>query len=284
LTRGLKTAVRKAVRSSFVDKAIPYFSRGKAPSSFWARLAPTPGDYQAPTLRTVRRNGIRYELDLSDYMEWCLYFGVVIEPRAALYALISKGDIVIDVGANIGEVTLNAAALVGTTGKVYSFEPSRSTFRKLGRNVDLNKCANVTLFNMGLSSAEGSAAFMVPNGNRGGARIASPNEHPDQIVELTTLDQLWSSIKGPVSLIKVDIEGHEFHALKGAEWVLREYRPKLFVELDDANLRRSGSSAEQLLSFIETLGYRIVNAYDGKEIHPSDDMQGKHLDFIATNA
>src|SRR4051812_46943450 len=112
-TRILNGARAALFQSTGLDRFLPVVTSGRDAGSLLAKLPPNPGQYASPTIRRAKRDGIAYELDLSDFMEWCVYYGVVIEPRDALYSLMMPGDVVVDVGANIGEVTLNAAARVG---------------------------------------------------------------------------------------------------------------------------------------------------------------------------
>ena len=113
--------VRSVIRGAGLDLVLPRFTQGKNPRSLVARLAPNYGQYPRPTLRRVERDGLRYELDLSDFMEWFLYFGLEVEPRNSLLDLAREGAVVLDVGANIGETAMKLARKTGPSGKIYSF-------------------------------------------------------------------------------------------------------------------------------------------------------------------
>ena len=287
MTASTKTKLLNRARSALfqstgVDRLLPMITCGKQPSSLPGKLPPNPSQYPAPTLRSMTRNGFRYELDISDFMEWCVYFGIVIEPREALFSLIKPGDVVIDVGANIGEVTLGASARVGREGSVYSFEANPLVFEKLRRHIALNGVSNVNEYNMGLSDQAALVHFYSPEGNRGGGRVAASGDAPGgAAVNLIALDEFWTADKIRLDLIKVDVEGHEHKVLRGAEKTLRRHHPKLFVELNDANLRKYQSSASELLQFLENLGYKMSDASSGARLTSQDEFSGRHLDFVA---
>src|ERR1700736_6099767 len=88
----------------------------------------------------VVRDGIAYDLDLSQGIDFAIYLGNIYErqTKAALRKLVSPAALVLDIGANIGAHTLHLAQLVGPNGRVIAFEPTDYAFRKLGRNLELN--------------------------------------------------------------------------------------------------------------------------------------------------
>ena len=108
------------------------------------------GMYPKGTIRTCNRDGIHFRLDISDYMEHAIYFGIndtVDFDRRLLYSLIKENYVCFDIGANIGETTLNFAKLA-VNGKIYSFEPVPFLFQRLKTNVELNNFQNISLNNV----------------------------------------------------------------------------------------------------------------------------------------
>ena len=101
---------------------------------------------------------------------------------------VNKGDIVIDIGANIGYYTLMFAKLVGDTGKIYSFEPDPRNFLILEKNIQINGYNNVILEKKSVSSKLGKSILYV-NENSAGSSMHKPNNVVNQIdVDLITLD------------------------------------------------------------------------------------------------
>lgn len=263
------------------DHLLPFFTRGKSPRSISARLAPNCGQYPRPTLRQVMRDGLHYELDLSDFMEWFLYFGLEVEPRNALLDLAPKGGVVLDIGANIGETSMRLAQAAGPNGTVYSFEPSPTVGTKLRKNLSLNSFKNVKIVPLGLGSEPGSFQLVTPTEhNRGGNRISSAGTGGETI-KVVTLDSFIDDEKlTRVDLIKIDVEGFEKNVLLGAKVLLQKLSPTLFIELDDANLREQNSSAKELVELLESLGYQCCHAITQEKVRPANNFTGQHYDII----
>src|SRR5213078_955856 len=139
----------------------------------FSKIAPNNYQYPHGTLRECERDGVKYLLDISDYMEYCVYYGIEIEPRENLYRLIKNGSSIVDVGVNFGETLLNFAKR-NPDGTNIGFEPVFNLYEKAKRNIDLNKFANVVLVNKALSDDHAILDFVVPNEfNSGGNYLTS---------------------------------------------------------------------------------------------------------------
>lgn len=251
--------------------------------SLFAKIAPNNYQYPKPSIRVCERGGIRYSLDISDYMQYCIYFGIEIEPRGTLYSLVKNGTTVIDVGTNIGETLLNFAK-INREGRNIGFEPVPYLYDKAKTNIGLNKFDNIDLVNKGLSSKHESLSFCEVNENNSGGTFLTyeNNKDPRRSVQVVRLDDFVDENKlQSISLIKIDVEGFEMEVLKGASDVLRNFKPTLFVEIDDAFLARQQSSAEAVFDFLISHGYIIKDAINGKQIVAASTISGRHLDIIA---
>ena len=208
----------------------------KNPTQLIARLPPLYRSYPKKSIRIVERNGIHYELDISDYMEWLVFYGILAEPRHALYQLLNDLDIVFDVGANIGEVTFNMAKRVGSSGQVHSFEPEPFIFSKISKNLSLNSLNNIYLNNFALGDKIEELFIKAPvENNRGGTRIQSDKTKGEKI-NVSTID-LYVRESGvtKLDLIKIDVEGFELRVLIGAKEALQKFKPTLSIELQYRN-------------------------------------------------
>lgn len=126
-------------------------------------------------------------------------------------ALIRAGDVVWDVGAHHGYVTLCAAARVGESGHVYAFEPSARNCRLLERHVRWNGFTNVTILRWALSATEGEARF---GGDSTSKTFALGGG--DELVAMRTAAALIATGEcRPPSLLKIDVEGAEVDVLRG---------------------------------------------------------------------
>jgi FkbM family methyltransferase len=139
---------------------------------------------------------------------------------------LSPGDEVIDVGAYIGNHTLFYANVCGA--RVFSFEPNQAAFDTMRANLDLNGLADsVTTVCAGVGAETGRASLVVPDkaGNAGMCQLELMDEGTIEIVRLD--DQ--EGITNP-KLIKIDVEGMELEVLQGAEKLIAEHHPMLYIE------------------------------------------------------
>jgi FkbM family methyltransferase len=180
------------------------------------------------------------------------------EPSArAMQSLLRPGDVVIDGGANIGLFTLLAAALVGSGGRVIACEPSPPTMDLLRENVDYNRLDWVQLREVAIAETNGRLSMRVFEPGSGHSSFAplSAEASAEVDVEVTTLDEIAASVGGRVSLVKLDIEGAELRALRGATGLLTGSRPDFIIELEPEHLKRQGCSVAEMQELFENAGY-----------------------------
>jgi FkbM family methyltransferase len=175
---------------------------------------------------------------------------------------IEPGQTVVDVGANIGVFTITMASLVGPTGKVYAFEPHEPEAKLLTKSlVENNFTDRVVLERTAVSDqcGKGQLVSAAQTINAGGAYLSNqaeqvPADHETNEVEVITLDTY--PLKRPVSFIKIDVEGAELLALRGATNLLSEDRPLILSELHPTQLQKvSGCTPTEFITTVEQLGY-----------------------------
>lgn len=162
---------------------------------------------------------------------------------------VAPGDWVIDVGANVGHYTARLSRLVGPTGRVMAFEPVPETFEILASLISAAGAHNVSLFNIAASAEVGVAGVSLPRFTSGLTNyyMATLTSGGGEFNVLTLpLDALMPP--KPVSLVKIDVEGHELQALQGMQTLLRRDQPRLIVE----------GRSEDVAAFLTGLGYRFV--------------------------
>lgn len=239
---------------------------------FFSKLIPSNTHYPKYTYRTVSRNGIKYHLDISDYQEYLIYFDLKEDSSEPflVHAPLKEG-VFIDVGANIGQTSLNLSKKLGKIAhKIYAFEPFPTTFEKLKTNISLNYFPSIEIFNIALGNKEDITEMeMSCLTNSGGNKIAPKDSKiKNQLVQVhqKKLDD-FNKLENPVQFIKIDVEGYEIEVLKGAEQIIKKYTPVMVIELNDLNLKRQNSSARELVSFVKELGYKnIINLKTMEEI------------------
>ncbi|WFU18786.1 FkbM family methyltransferase [Bradyrhizobium sp. CB3481] len=185
---------------------------------------------------------------LGTFEPYCLPF---------LRGCVSKGGTIVDVGANIGFYTLEAAAAVGSSGHVVAIEAAPSHANALRQNVELNGLQNVSIIESAVGHAHGEATLSrADEDNLGMFSLGGAGGVESHTVTVRTIDELLEE-RGvhSVDLIKMDIEGSEYSALLGADRILRTLRPAILVELNESALRRCGSSSSEVLGLLHGLNY-----------------------------
>lgn len=157
--------------------------------------------------------------------------------------LVRKNETVVDIGANIGEISIMLAKLVGKHGSVQSFEPITKNYEQMSININDANCSSVIHANkIGLSNSESKAIFTIPK-----ERLTEATLRPHHAQEwedfnkkddnyyteectITTLDNFIKE-KGiqNISFIKCDVEGNEFPVLQGGEHLLRSKNPPIIL-------------------------------------------------------
>ncbi len=200
-----------------------------------------------------------------------------------LTSLIGPGDTAIDVGANIGAVSLALANVVGNTGKVIAIEPQRICFMCLCANTALNSWIHVIQPRWAAVGAE-SGVVQIPlanvlsdNVNVGGFSLCDDYNRGGEPVELITIDSLNAQ---NVRLIKADVEGMEAAVLRGAEKTIREQKPALWCEQLDF---RAGTK-EALQTILGEFGYRAWKIHTKAFIaHNARRRNSNHLGTIVSD-
>jgi FkbM family methyltransferase len=180
------------------------------------------------------------------------------EPAARfMKSLLKPGDVVIDGGANIGLFTLLAAAGVGSQGCVIACEPSPTTMRLLRENVDRNGFDWVELREVALASEPGRLSLRVftPGSGFSSFAPADTTNGVEVEVEVATLDDVASAVLDRLKLVKLDVEGAELRALRGAPQVLTRARPDFILELEPEHLERQGGSIAEVQELFDDAGY-----------------------------
>jgi len=191
-----------------------------------------------------------------------------------LQSLLTPKSVMIDAGANIGLHSIICSKIVGTAGKVYSFEPSKANFDLLLKNIELNHIKSIIPINKGLGDKIGETLILSQNFETGDAEkyiLKAENKGTNtdnffnkiqltESISLETLDnfQLINNLK-KVDFLKIDVEGYEYYVLKGAENLLKN-NPQIIILFECAEHLASRAGAQQtaVFSFLNKLGFEIV--------------------------
>ena len=185
---------------------------------------------------------------------------------------VKRGNVFVDIGANIGYFTLIAARLVGETGKVFAFEPDPVNCTLLGKNIRANEYANVVTVQKAVSDKTGEIKLYLCE-NRGDHRIYDSHDRRASIViQATRLDDYFRNYDGQIDFVKMDIQGAEGGAVEGMLEVLKKNRNlKMVFEFWPFGLEQSGTDPKLLLLKLTDLGFDIFEIKeDERKITPID--------------
>lgn len=160
------------------------------------------------------------------------------EVQGLLRRCLGPGDVFYDIGAHHGYFSLFGSELVREQGGVFSFEPAPANVSHLRGVVDLNGLTNVTLVPRAVSDSDGTADLFLGDGRNDYRPSLFPWKGDDHVaVETITLDRFIESNPAP-AVIKIDVEGAEFHVLKGADRLLSGTAPPVVIlEIHGAEVR-----------------------------------------------
>lgn len=227
-----------------VDNAVKVFTQALFQVAARDR-APLPDVVDEPMREEQTRYGIMKYCVQDKYIGRGLAaYGEFSKGEVDLFlALIKPNDTVVDVGANIGCHTIPLARVAGT---VYAFEPQTKLFNLLEHNIAINNCENVIASPRALGKEAGKVSFPDYDETREhNPGASSATYKPDGEVEVIPLD--WLSITP--DFIKIDVEGMELAVLQGAESIINDCLPILYVENDKRTL------SKPLLTWLIEHGY-----------------------------
>ena len=179
-----------------------------------------------------------------------------LKTSAVLQQFITPADTVLDIGANVGALTLLMASLT-PQGRVIAIEPGPSTFARLKANVDLNPTLQkaVDIYQLGIADKPGMLYWQEDANVPGNAGLLNQNgvevkvEALDDFVSQSSLERL--------DFIKIDVEGMEFEVIKGGLKTIAKYRPILYYEtLESFRVNRGFDIYNQIFKLLQDLGYR----------------------------
>ncbi len=222
---------------------------------------------RAPGTRVARLPwGLPLEVDTGDAIGFSIVAGGVFDPcvTETLHRLIDPGDVVADVGANLGYMTSLATTRVGPQGKVLAFEPHPRAYGLLERNVarwrDLGIAGPVELHRVALSDAAGEGTLVAGGSAAFDMAVASLRQEGDALddgdaatmtVTLARLDEITGTEH--LNLVKIDVEGHEPEVLRGAGGLLARGAIRDIV-FEDHDAYPSDAT-----TVVEDAGYELIS-------------------------
>jgi FkbM family methyltransferase len=178
---------------------------------------------------------------------------------AAARRFVRAGDLVIDVGANIGVLTCLFARWVGRNGRVIAIEPEPINIAALQRRPKRrNLLPTVEIIPAAAGDCNGRARLRITPHHPGDHHLVAYGDSTGDTIDVdsVTLDGLLAArnLSCP-SLLKIDVQGAELSVLRGAQQTLKRCHPIVLIEVDRYALARAGSGEHELSSYLAALGY-----------------------------
>ena len=201
-----------------------------------------------------------------------LLLGRIYEKETTLLFLkmLRRGMTVVDLGAHVGYYTIIAAKLIGEEGRVYAFEPEANNFNSLSRNVEINNLTNVILIQKAVSDKNGKERFYIDAFDSGRCSFLIPQFQrikSSVYVPTVTLDEFFFQKGIQIDLLKMDIEGAEVKALRGAKRLLTERRIRTIIfEFFPEALQSQGASPRELWNILTSYEFKIYQIEENGEL------------------
>lgn len=231
--------------------------------------------------------GIRMNLDVSEFLQAHLFlYGSYELPSVRfIRRVIAPGDVVADVGAQIGYITLAMATFDVGKITVHAFEPEPLNIQRLRDNIALNPGVDVRIVEKAVSDANGAIRLYLSKDHNAGTHstISGGTNVSEEFVEIpaVTLDHyVREQGISALRLIKIDVEGGEYEVIKGASETLTTLRPIVLMELSDALQETRGFSTVEFKKLMKQFGYSAFTIADDGGLIPSSDEQRHAMDNV----
>jgi FkbM family methyltransferase len=223
------------------------------------------------TIKTMLGFSINVEpIDDSAGVEHELYYKGTYEKATmhVIKTILNQGDTCVDVGANIGVVSLYSSLCVGPSGKVLAFEANPATVTLLMENIELNKFTNIEIFEFALGAEDGKGEIYpeTVKHNRGAASMVKRDGQGTLKYDIVIkkLDDVIGDIKPKV--IKIDVEGWEVEVLKGCRRLLSGSDAPILIVECFINRENTIGSPSDIFNFVKsTNDYKIYKSDMGKD-------------------
>jgi len=210
-------------------------------------------------------NGVKMHLDITNPQTWDLRNNKNYEDdvKKIFLSKIKEGDIVIDVGANIGYFSLLAAKKIGSKGKIFAIEPMKQANNWLKKNLKLNDFKNVEVLEVAIGDKQGTMK-MYKKSESSEMIILDPTISKTDLImcgeiNIKTIDNIISQKKiKKVNLLKIDVEGFEYEALLGCKESFKSNKiENIICEIHTTYLKNREIDEQDIYSFIQENNFSI---------------------------
>lgn len=221
---------------------------------------------------TSDRRGNIFAFDTSDLIQLYIYLFGEWEPnlQAYLRSSLRDGDVFVDVGANIGAISVPAASVVGQSGSVVSIEASPSTATMLRRNIELNHLDNVRIVNAAVSDREEELTLYVPTRHNVGATTVIKPDRAEESFQVHAKPLTWFLADDEIRrarIVKIDVEGAEVEVLRDVLANIDAFRDdvEIVVEIEPGRIGSRRHTVHDIIEPMRAAGfnpYLLPNSYN----------------------
>lgn len=272
--------------ASFLRMYIIYSPLERGKFSIWKYLFRRYLSDKGITATATAIFGAKFKVTLSDLVQSSIYVFGAWEPvmTAYLMRILKKGDIFIDIGANIGYYSAMSALLVGDIGKTFAIEASPSIYEMLQYTISRNNINHVKTFNVAVTDRPCQVPIYIANnrnigqstivdtmiGAAGGKFESQVNGLPlDQIIPVEDIIN--------ARIIKIDVEGAEWLVLQGMKHLLPKLsaHTEIFIEASVISLRSFGIDMDEFLKLFTDSGFSpfVVNKQFNEPYYPLQNAE-----------
>jgi FkbM family methyltransferase len=175
-------------------------------------------------------------------------------------AYIQKNTCVLDIGANFGQMSIELSKTFGDDITLYSFEAQKKVFDILEKNIAANNCKNIKAYYNAVYDEHGKTMFFpepdLVRFSSYGSYGLTPNASKGKEVKSITIDSI--DFEKPVSFMKVDIQGSDLFALRGAVKTIEKYQMPIIFEYEEQFQDEFNTSFQQYVDFVDSIGYKFL--------------------------
>ncbi len=229
-------------------------------------LKMVPNGITIPILQGPMR-GIRWIVGSGVHGYWLGTYEV--EKQKLFKKIVKPGDVVFDIGANVGFYALLASQLVGPSGKVIAFEPLNKNVSYIRRHIKINNLDNVSIIEAAVAD-KGGIGFLIRGTDRFTGHLDSNSNKEGLRVKTISLDEGVETGLIPMpDVLKIDVEGGEYNALKGAENIIKTKKPSVIIAIHGNNMRY------KCITLLQGFGYNVSSLTHGKVLNNDIEFYAK---------
>jgi FkbM family methyltransferase len=207
------------------------------------------------------------------------------ETLSLIKKIIKPGDVIFDIGANIGQYSVFMSKCLADSGIIYAIEPYKKNIQLIEKNIATNKVSNVSVHQIAIAEVSGPTILRVYSDYAYNSLLLIDRKKllREEMVEGQTLDDFVEKNRiTRIDLIKIDIEGFELSAFKGAVKTLKKLKPAIITEIQPLNMKALGIGRQDILDYLSALGYNAFLITDRGLRQATEPLSGQFENYYFT--